>query len=176
MNSSCLSVANSLKITRRRAFDTVRDSASAIGMKRSLLVCVLHPALVAVLPSLRAHDAYCNNVGNLEASAPNQWQSRITFGPSTHVGWCTTSSNRQTLMSFSRLMVRIDSRVSFETFGRPGWPCRTFQVQYHWNPRRCQPITVSGFTMIRAERHPDQKRDSQIQNHRSVRVSRSRLG
>src|SRR5215471_797169 len=37
----------------------------------------------------------------------------------------------------SRLRVRMRSRVSFGTRGRPGCPWRTFQVQYQRKPRRC---------------------------------------
>jgi hypothetical protein len=36
--------------------------------------------------------------------------------------------------TLSRLRVRIRPRVSFETHGRPGCPCRTFQVQYQEKP------------------------------------------
>jgi len=46
--------------------------------------------------------------------------------------------------TLSRLRVRISSRVSFATHGRPGCPWRTFQVQYQRKPRRCQSITVAG--------------------------------
>ncbi len=52
-----------------------------------------------------------------------------------------------------RLRIRISSRVSLGTLGRPACPCRTFQVQYQRNPRRCQPITVAGFTIRSADRH-----------------------
>lgn len=83
-------------------------------------------------------------------------------------------TERQT--AFWRLMVRIRSRVSFGTGGRPGRPCRIFQVQNHRNPWRCHAITVCGLTMIRAERHPDHNRDNHTQKHRSMRVSNSRFG
>jgi hypothetical protein len=39
------------EITRRSGSDRVRDSASATGMKRSLLVCFLHQALAVALPA-----------------------------------------------------------------------------------------------------------------------------
>src|SRR5215471_17028009 len=51
------------------------------------------------------------------------------------------------LPTLSRLRVRMRSRVSVGTRGRPGCPCRTFQVQYQRKPRRCQSMTVSGFTI-----------------------------
>src|SRR5262249_43538611 len=51
------------------------------------------------------------------------------------------------------LSVRISWRVSFGTLGRPACPCRTFQVQYQRNPRRCQLMTVAGFTIKSADRH-----------------------
>jgi hypothetical protein len=50
-------------------------------------------------------------------------------------------------------MVRISSRVSLGTQGRPAFPCRTFQVQYQRKPQRCQSITVAGFTITIADRH-----------------------
>jgi hypothetical protein len=54
----------------------------------------------------------------------------------------------------------------------PSWlAAANLPGQYHRNPCRCQPMTVSGLTMIRAERHPDHKRNSQTQNHRSAQCS-----
>ena len=53
---------------------------------------------------------------------------------------------------FSRLILRISSRTSSGTFGRPGFPCRTFQVQNHRKPLLCHAITVSGLTITRAVR------------------------
>src|SRR5688572_19385123 len=65
--------------------------------------------------------------------------------------------------TFIRLMVRIRSRVSFETVGRPVLPCRIFLVQYDRKPCRCQAMTVAGFTMTKAERQSDHSRESQTQ-------------
>src|SRR2546422_10827796 len=67
-----------------------------------------------------------------------------------------------------RLRVRINSRVSFATLGLPTCPCRTFQVQYQRNPRRCQSTTVVGFTIKSAERHRGQHWDSHTHKRRSV--------
>ena len=62
-----------------------------------------------------------------------------------------------------------------ETGGRPGWPRRTFQVQTNRNPLQCQAITVSGFTMTRADRQPAQNRDNRAQRNRSAAVSFGRF-
>jgi hypothetical protein len=72
---------------------------------------------------------------------------------------------------FSRFIWRISFRISRETGGRPGWPRRTFQVQTNRNPLRCQAITVSGFTMTRADRQPVQNRDKEIDPQRSASVA-----
>jgi len=53
--------------------------------------------------------------------------------------------------TFSRLILRIRSRISQETAGRPTRPCRIFQVQKRRNPLRCQAIAVAGLTMSSAE-------------------------
>jgi hypothetical protein len=50
-------------------------------------------------------------------------------------------------MGFSRLIVRINSRISWGTRGLPGLPHRIFQVQRRRKPLRCQPITVAALTM-----------------------------
>jgi hypothetical protein len=42
-----------------------------------------------------------------------------------------------------------------------------------WSP--CQPMTVSGLTMIRADRQRDHKRESQTLRHRSARPRTSRF-
>src|SRR5439155_26440929 len=55
-----------------------------------------------------------------------------------------------------RLRVRINPRVSFSSLALPAYPCRTFQVQYQRNPRRCQSTTVVGFTIKSVERHRGQ--------------------
>src|SRR5260370_39254880 len=72
---------------------------------------------------------------------------------------------------FSRLILRISLRISFDTGGRPVWPRRTFQVQNRRNPVRCQAMTVAGLTMRRAERHSAQAPQSQAHKHRSKRFS-----
>src|SRR5215468_6206314 len=52
----------------------------------------------------------------------------------------------------SRLILRMSTRTSAATSGRPDRPWRTFHVQNRRKPCRCQPITVSGLTITRAER------------------------
>jgi hypothetical protein len=47
---------------------------------------------------------------------------------------------------------------------------RLFQLQYSRNPRRCQAITVSGLTMIRADRQPLQSGESQTHRSRSAKL------
>src|SRR5215469_3713651 len=59
--------------------------------------------------------------------------------------------------------------------GRPGWPCRTFQVQNHRKPARCQATTVSGLTMASAERQSRQRCDRQIHKRRSPAVNFGRF-
>jgi hypothetical protein len=71
---------------------------------------------------------------------------------------------------FSRHILRIRSRTSRETSGRPGLPRRTFQVQNNRKPARCQAMTVSGWTMASAERQSLQTRDSRTHNRRSPEV------
>ena len=44
-------------------------------------------------------------------------------------------------------MVRISWRTSLGTLGRPGLPCRIFQVQNRRKPFRCQPMTVAALTI-----------------------------
>jgi hypothetical protein len=58
---------------------------------------------------------------------------------------------------FSLHILRISARTSGEMMGRPGWPQRTFQVQNRRNPARCHAMTVSGLTMVSAERQPRQR-------------------
>jgi len=76
---------------------------------------------------------------------------------------------------FSRHILRIRSRTSREMTGRPGWPCRTFQVQKRRKPLRCQARTVSGSTMASAERQSLQMRESQTHIRRSTRVNFDRF-
>ena len=61
--------------------------------------------------------------------------------------------------AFSLHILRISARTSGEMMGGPGWPQCTFQVQSRRNPARCQAMTVSGLTMVSAERQPRQRRD-----------------
>ena len=75
---------------------------------------------------------------------------------------------------FSRRIVRISSRTSFGTVGRPGLPRRIFQVQNRRNPFRCQAITVSGLTMTRALRQLLQIPHSQAHKIRSTLTSLGR--
>jgi len=58
---------------------------------------------------------------------------------------------------------------------RPGWPWRTFQGQKSRKDFRCHASTVSGFTMMMADRHSAHAWDSQAQKKRSVFASRDRL-
>ena len=58
---------------------------------------------------------------------------------------------------FAKHIFRMRSRTSRDPGGLPGLPRLLFQVQYSRNPWRCQAITVSGLTMARAERQPDQR-------------------
>src|SRR6516165_12200928 len=74
-------------------------------------------------------------------------------------------------VGFSRLILRIRSRVSRAIAGRPGRPRRTFHVQNKQKPLRCQATTVSGWTMARAERQSLQTRDRMSHNRRSAGVS-----
>ena len=76
---------------------------------------------------------------------------------------------------FSRLILRINSRTSFGTAGRPGWPERTFHVQNSRKPLRCQAMTVSGLTMTKADRQSFQTSHSHAQRSRSAEVSFGRF-
>jgi len=73
------------------------------------------------------------------------------------------------------LMRRRRSRISAATSGLPG-RCRDFLVQYQAKALRCQRTTVSGRTIGRQGRQPDQQRDSRTHNHRSERCRRRRGG
>ncbi len=59
---------------------------------------------------------------------------------------------------FSRDIWRIRSRISAGVVGRPGFPTLHFHRQKSLNACRCQRMTVSGWTMARAERQLDQRR------------------
>src|ERR1035441_915390 len=76
---------------------------------------------------------------------------------------------------FSRHIFRIRSRISRATTGRPGCPCRTFQVQNKLKHLRCQATTVSGLTMTNVERQSRQRRNRQTQKNRSPEVNFGRL-
>ena len=65
--------------------------------------------------------------------------------------WCTREES-------SRRILRIRCRTSREMIGRPGCPCRTFQVQKRRKPLRCQATTVSGSMIASAERQSLQMR------------------
>jgi hypothetical protein len=57
-----------------------------------------------------------------------------------------------------------------------GRPMRfDFHAQNRANPRRCQLITVSGFTIVRVSAHRDQTRESTASCCRSARFSAIRL-
>src|SRR5882724_806774 len=91
-----------------------------------------------------------------------------TFIPSLRSSLWILGAPHNTL---SRLMVRISSRVSFGTHGRPAFPCRTFHVQYQRKPRRCQSMTVSGLTITSEDLHRHQERDNQTHKRRSADFS-----
>ena len=76
---------------------------------------------------------------------------------------------------FSRLILRISWRVSTGTLGRPRRPRRDFHAQKRRKPFRCQPMTVSGLTIIRAERQPRQVAANHAHRNRSEAVSFGRL-
>ena len=61
---------------------------------------------------------------------------------------------------------RIRPRTSSGIADRP-LPGRDRQRQYSRKPARCQPMTVSGFTMTRRSVHRGQRRRSVVQNSRS---------
>src|SRR4051794_39793190 len=65
-------------------------------------------------------------------------------------------------------MIRISSRTSPGTIGRPGLPCRTFQVQKRRKPLRCQAITVAALMMKTLVRHSLQTDERQPPRIRSV--------
>ena len=74
---------------------------------------------------------------------------------------------------FSRARRRISSRISCVICGRP--LCgRERQRQYSRKPARCQPMTVSGFTMTRTSAQRDQERRRVVQKNLSSRFKMSR--
>lgn len=76
---------------------------------------------------------------------------------------------------FSRLKVRIKTRISCGTPGRPHWPRRIFPVQKRRKPFRCQPITVAGWTRKMWDRQSFQTSHNQAHRSRSAGVSFGRL-
>lgn len=75
-----------------------------------------------------------------------------------------------------RLIIRISSRTSCGTPGRPGLPQRIFHLQNKRNPFRCQATTVSALTIIKALLHSLQTLRRQAQKIRSAVVNLSRFG
>ena len=69
---------------------------------------------------------------------------------------------------FSRLMRRMRSRTSRPTVGRPPLRRRDVQVQKRRKPLRCQPTTVSGFTMTSTWRQFGRIRERITHNSRSA--------
>src|SRR5450432_2780648 len=67
---------------------------------------------------------------------------------------------------FSRVMRSISSITSAESGGRPRG--RDLYAQNLANPRRCQVITVAGFTIAGASAHRDHTRETTTQNARST--------
>ena len=69
---------------------------------------------------------------------------------------------------FSATIRKIRSRSSLLVDLLPmRTPLREIHFQYSLNPARCQRTTVSGWTRIRAFRHPDHRRRSITQSSRS---------
>ena len=75
-----------------------------------------------------------------------------------------------------RLIIRIRSRTSCGTLGRPGLPRWTFHVQNKRNPFLCQATTVSALTISRADFQSAQTSRSHTQKTRSADVSFGRWG
>jgi hypothetical protein len=75
-----------------------------------------------------------------------------------------------------RLIIRIRSRTSCGTLGRPGFPWCIFHVQNKRKPFPCQATTVSALTIISADFQSVHANRSQTQKIRSVGLSFSRLG
>ncbi len=75
---------------------------------------------------------------------------------------------------FSWLMRLIRARTSRGIGGRPPLHWRDFHVQYSRKPFRCQPMTVSGFTITSISRQSGKSRDRSTQSKRSVGRSEGR--
>ena len=99
------------------------------------------------------------------------------------VAWTTSWPNRASSdtirgapqVGFSRDMRRIRLRILDSMGGRPGLPFLDFHLQYSLKPLRCHLMTVSGWTMARADRQLGHSRESTIQKTRSRRRSFGRL-
>ena len=76
---------------------------------------------------------------------------------------------------FSRDMRRIRLRILRLMGGRPGLPGLDFHFQYSLNPFRCHLMTVSGWTIAKAERQFGQRRTGTTQKKRSRGRSFGRL-
>jgi hypothetical protein len=74
-----------------------------------------------------------------------------------------------------RLIVRIRSRTSFGTAGRPCFPRRIFPVQNRRKPLRCHPTTVDAFRMNATDFQSGHAVESQAYRNRSARVSFGRF-
>lgn len=70
-------------------------------------------------------------------------------------------------------MRSISATISAASGGRP--TCLDFHAQNRANPRRCQPITVAGFTIASASDHRDQTREATTQK-RPVDGAKRRAG
>src|ERR1035438_9966506 len=69
---------------------------------------------------------------------------------------------------FSLTILKISSRTSLLTHFLPGrFRFRESHFQYSLNPDLCQRTTLSGWTRIKAFRHPGQSRHKTIQNNLS---------
>jgi hypothetical protein len=73
-------------------------------------------------------------------------------------------------------MIRIRSRTSCGTRGRPGWPRRILHLQNQRKPFRCQATTVSAWTIRRADFQSAHRHRSHTQKIRSAGISFSRFG
>ncbi len=69
---------------------------------------------------------------------------------------------------FLRLLRWMRSRTSRATLGRPPLRRRDFKVQNRRKPLRCQPTTVSGFTMNGTSRRSGRIRERITHNSRSA--------
>src|SRR5215467_6582319 len=78
-------------------------------------------------------------------------------------------------VDFRDSAMRINSRTSFGTAGRPDLPCRIFQRQNKPKPLCCQQITVAGWMMKTRVSQSFQTEQSQAQRKRSAGVGLGRL-